>query len=248
MRAKPLHILIADDDAALRRTLRSCLAAHGYEITEARSGEETMREMARRPADAILLDIEMGGMNGLEVCKRLRSLLPHAGIVMVTDYDAEDSKIHALEAGADDCVSKPFSLRELIARLRALTRRRLGQPGTTLLRVGELELDLDRRSLRRAGVDVHLSPIELDLLAYLMAHADAAVEHGRLLRAVWGPEYGSELEYLRTYVKRLRKKIETDALNPEFLVTVPWLGYCLRDRSRTARAPREMENYSSVAD
>jgi two-component system KDP operon response regulator KdpE len=111
----------------------------------------------------------------------------------------------------------------------------MGQPAeSAVLKMGDLELDLDRRILRRAGAEVHLSPTEFSLLSYLMQHANTAIEHGRLLRAIWGPEYGSELEYLRTYIKRLRKKIENDAINPEYLVTVPWLGYRFRDPAGNA--------------
>ena len=233
MSSKPVRVLVVDNDAAMRRALRSSLTAQGYVITEARSGEEALEEMGLRPADLVLLDIEMPGIGGMETCRRLRGLAPQAGLIMVTVCDAEEDKIRALEAGADDYVTKPFSFRELLARLRAIARRLgVGQSvGGSVLRVGNLELDLDRRILRRGGEEVHLSPTEFSLLSYLMQHANTAIEHGKLLRAIWGPEYGSELEYLRTYIKRLRKKIEHDAINPEYLPTVPWLGYRFCDPS-----------------
>src|SRR5262249_30500308 len=193
-----------------------------------------LEEIVQHPADLVLLDIEMPGIGGLETCRRLRNIVPQAGVLMVTVCDSEEDLIRALEAGADDYITKPFSVRELMARMSAISRRlRVVQPNASAvpLKVGDLELDLDRRILRRAGTEIHLSPIEFSLLSYLMQHANTAIEHGKLLRAIWGPEYGSELEYLRTYIKRLRRKIEDDAINPEYLVTVPWLGYRFRDPS-----------------
>jgi two-component system KDP operon response regulator KdpE len=226
MSSKPVKVLVVDNDPAMRRALRNSLIAQGYAVEEARSGEEAVQEISQRPTDLVVLDIEMPGIGGMEACRRIRSIHPQAGIIMVTVRDGEDDKIQALEAGADDYITKPFSLRELLARLRAVARRLSTRPAAgTLLRVGELELNMERRSLRRGGVEVHLSPIEFSLLAYLMQHADIPIEHGKLLRTIWGPEYGAELEYLRTYIKRLRKKIENDAMHPEYLLTVPWMGY-----------------------
>jgi two-component system KDP operon response regulator KdpE len=233
MSSKPVRVLVVDNEAAMRRVLRSSLAAQGYVITEARNGEEALEEIGQRPVDLVLLDVEMPGIGGMETCRRLRVNAPRAGIVMVTICDSEEDKIRALEAGADDYITKPFSFRELLARLRAIARRLgVGQSGgAAVLRVGDLELDVDRRILRRGGEEVHLSPTEFNLLSYLMQHANTPIEHGKLLRTIWGPEYGSELEYLRTYIKRLRKKIENDAINPEYLLTVPWLGYRFCDPS-----------------
>jgi two-component system KDP operon response regulator KdpE len=250
MSSKPVRVLVVDNDAAMRRALRSSLTAQGYVITEARSGEEALEEMGLRPADLVLLDIEMPGIGGMETCRRLRGLAPQAGLIMVTVCDAEEDKIRALEAGADDYVTKPFSFRELLARLRAIARRLgVGQSvGGSVLRVGNLELDLDRRILRRGGEEVHLSPTEFSLLSYLMQHANTAIEHGKLLRAIWGPEYGSELEYLRTYIKRLRKKIEHDAINPEYLLTVPWLGYRFCDPADAGTSIAAAQARSAFAD
>jgi two-component system, OmpR family, KDP operon response regulator KdpE len=250
MSLKPVRVLVVDNDAAMRRALRGPLAAQGYLITEARSGEEALEEMGQRPADLVLLDIEMPGIGGMETCRRLRAVAPKAGVVMVTICDSEEDKIRALEAGADDYVTKPFSVRELLARLRAVGRRLgVGQAaGTAVLKVGELELDVDRRILRRAGEEVHLSPTEFSLLSYLMQHANTAIEHGKLLRAIWGPEYGSELEYLRTYIKRLRKKIEHDAINPEYLLTVPWLGYRFCNPSEAGVSIAAVEARSAMTE
>ncbi len=248
MNAKLVKVLLVDNDAAMRRTLRVSLAAQGYSVSEACSGEEAVQEMAQKPADLVLLDVEMPGMGGMEACRRIRTIARHTGIVMLTVCDGEEDKIGALESGADDYVTKPFSIRELLARLRALSRR-LGanhSDGAPVLKMGELELDLERRLLKRAGTEVHLSPTEFSLLSYLMQHANTAIEHGKLLRAIWGPEYGSELEYLRTYIKRIRRKIENDPINPEYLLTVPWLGYRFRDPSVTVPAESEEVHAASA--
>lgn len=157
---------------------------------------------------------------------------------MVTVTDHVDEKIQALEAGADDYITKPFLLRELVARVRALLRRTRSDQTVTelILRAGELELDIKHRILRKAGYEIHLSPIEFDLLAMLMQNQGAPLEHSRLLRAIWGPEYGAELEYLRTYVRMLRKKIEADPASPEYILTEPWVGYRFRGANGDSRS------------
>jgi two-component system KDP operon response regulator KdpE len=226
MSSTPLRILVVDDDPAVRRALEISLAAHGYAVAEAGTGEQAIDRADQVRPDLVLLDMDMPGMGGMRACGRLRSILPNSGLVMITVCDGEEDKIRALDAGADDYITKPFSVRELIARLRALVRRLTAEAVEPFaFRAGELELDTRHRRLRRSGVEIRLSPIEFNLLAYLMGHANTPIEHSRLLRAIWGPEYGSELEYLRTYIRRLRKKIEADPLHPEYLITVPWHGY-----------------------
>jgi two-component system KDP operon response regulator KdpE len=226
-------VLVVDDEPAMRKVLRTSLAASGYAIQEASSGEEAIERLREQPADLALLDINMPGIGGIEACRRIRNLIPRIGIVMITVRDQEDDKVHALEAGADDYVTKPFRFRELVARMRSVLRRSHNEEAAQsgVLRAGDLELDLGNRVLRKSGGEVHLSPKEFDLLAFLMSHLGMPVTHARLLRAVWGPEYGGELEYLRTYMKLLRKKIELDASQPQFIVTEPWLGYRFRDPS-----------------
>ena len=175
----------------------------------------------------------MPGISGIDACKRIRGFSPQAGIVMITVKELEEDKVRALEAGADDYVTKPFRLRELIARLRAVLRRLKVQDSAqpVTIKAGTLELDVVKRRLARQGEDIHLSPTEFDLLAFMMKNCDAPLTHVKLLRTVWGPEYGGELEYLRSYIRMLRKKIETDPTAPEYILTEPWIGYRFRNPS-----------------
>lgn len=227
------RLLIVDDEAALRKALRTSLAASGFEVSEARNGEEALAVLRQIPPDVVLLDINMPGLTGIDVCRKVRSLSPKVGVIMVTVREAEEDKVKALEAGADDFITKPYKLREMVARIHAVLRRLSTSPDAAerLFRAGPLELDLERRLLTKDGVEIHLSPKEFDLLAYLFEHQGAPVLHSRLLHAVWGPEYGGELEYLRSYIKMLRKKIEDDPSQPQFLLTEPWVGYRFRNPS-----------------
>jgi two-component system KDP operon response regulator KdpE len=226
-----IRILVVDDDPAFRRGLAASLKASGYSVSLARNAQEALNYIRERPVDIVLLDINMPEMGGVEACQRIRALAPQAGIVMLTVRNTEDDKVQALEAGADDYITKPFRLRELIARLRAVLRR-TGADGVLhapVLSLGQLELEVEHRTLRKAGREIHLSPKEFELLAFLMQHKDVPVTHAKLLRAVWGPEYGNEPDYLRSYVKTLRKKIEKDPGRPEYILTEPWVGYRFRD-------------------
>jgi len=233
MPSGPVRVLVVDDEAAMRRALRASLTASGYVVEEAHDGEAALEILRQQPIDLVLLDMHMAGMGGIEACRRIRTLAPQAGVIMVTITDHVDEKVQALEAGADDYVTKPFLLRELLARLRALLRRTGSDqpPATAVFRAGDLELDIKHRTLKKAGNEIHLSPTEFDLLAILMQNQGTPIEHSRLLRTIWGPEYGAELEYLRTYVRLLRKKIETNPAHPEYILTEPWLGYRFRDPS-----------------
>ena len=226
-------VLVVDDEPSLRKTLRASLSASGFAVGEARSGEEALEVLEGRPFDLVLLDINMPGAGGIDACRNMRGLAPQIGIIMVTVRDSENDKVKALEAGADDYVTKPFRLGELIARLRAVLRRiHLGEASEQeMLEAGNLEIDLKRRILWRDRERVHLSPKEFDLLAYLMQNQGIPLSHARLLRSLWGPEYGNELEYLRSYVRALRKKIESDPANPQYILTEPWVGYRFRNPS-----------------
>ena len=237
MPPSPTRVLIVDDEASLRKALRTSLVASGFLVEEAGNGEEALDAVRKSAFDLVLLDINMPGMGGFDACKRIRMLSPKAGILMVTVKDFEEDKVRALEAGADDYVTKPFRLRELVARLRAVLRRTQPQGSPEQLRAGDLELDLKRGILLRNGEQIHLAPKEFELLVYMMKHMDAPLTHVMLLHAIWGPEYGNELEYLRTYVRILRKKIEKDPGEPEYILTEPWLGYRFRNPSDPNSTP-----------
>jgi two-component system, OmpR family, KDP operon response regulator KdpE len=222
-----LNILVVDDQPSFRRVLRTSLGANGFAIEEARSGEEAVAILAQCTFDLVLLDVNMPGIGGVEACREIRARLPKVGIVMVTVQDGESEMVRALEAGADDYITKPVRFRELVARLRAVLRRlRIAEAvERSLLRAGDLELDISRRVLYRHGEVVHLTPTEFELLALLMRHEGAPVTHAKLLRSIWGPEYCSELDYLRSFIKTLRKKMEADPAKPKYIVTEPWVGY-----------------------
>ena len=226
-------VLVVDDEPSLRKVFRTSLTASGFAIEEARSGEEAVEILPQHPFDLVLLDINMPGIGGVEACREIRALAPKIGILMVTVRDAENDMVRALEAGADDYVTKPVRFRELVARMRAVLRRVDADSATqpVVIQVGDLEMDTERHSLRRAGEMIHLTPTEFELLAVLMRNQGAPVTHAKLLRSVWGPEYGTELDYLRSYVRTLRKKIERDPGRPKYLLTEPWVGYRFCDPS-----------------
>jgi len=229
------RILVVDDDPQIRRVMRTSLAGHSYEVTDARAGEEALDRLRRDSFDLVLLDLNMPGMGGLETCRSIRSA--HSShdlaIIMLTVRNTERDKVDALDAGADDYVTKPFSMPELLARVRAALRRIPAGPenGPDSIALGEVEIDFASRQAKVHGNAVHLTPKEFDLLSYLVAHPNRIITHRELLQAIWGPDYGDELEYLRVFVNRLRKKIEPDPAHPRFLLTEAWTGYrfCLPD-------------------
>jgi two-component system KDP operon response regulator KdpE len=227
------RILVVDDEPALRQALRTSLTASGFVVSEARNGDEALRSFDPAQYDLVLLDINMPGIGGVETCRRLRALAPGVGIVMVTVRDSEEDQVRALESGADDFVTKPYRFRELLARLRSVLRRIAAHqaPPASALRAGDLELDVENGILRKAGVEVHLAPKELELITFFLRHQGVPLPHARLLRAVWGPEFGNEVEYLRSYVRMLRKKIEDDPARPAYILTEPWVGYRFRNPS-----------------
>ncbi len=221
-------ILVVDDDPQIRRVMRMTLVAQGYAVQDARSGEDALALLRGEAFDLILLDINMPGMGGLETCRLIRaaSQIP---ILVLTVRNAEKDKVEALDAGADDYVTKPFGTPELMARLRAALRR-APIPADGLpqrLRLGEVEIDFLSRRVREGERDCPLTPKEVDLLRCLAAHANAPVSHTKLLQTIWGPDYGNEVEYLRVFVNRLRRKIEPDPSAPRYLLTVPRVGYQL---------------------
>ena len=220
-------VLIVDDERSIRVSLRTILSGLGFEIVEAARGEEALSLARTARFDAVLLDINMPGMGGIDVCRVMRRNSPQLPIVMLTVQGSEDRKVEALDAGADDYITKPFQLRELIARLRAAVRRNslLGEEEKSIIEVGDVRLDFDRHLVKKKGRMVHLTPKQFELLHFLMVNAGKPVPHAKLLRSVWGPEYGNELEYLRTFVRQVRMKIEDDPANPRYLLTESHIGY-----------------------
>jgi two-component system KDP operon response regulator KdpE len=220
-------ILVVDDDASTRRALRVTLSGMGFMVVEAARGEEALSLVRTMRLDAVLLDVDMPGMGGVETCRNIRKAIERLPVLMLTVMDDEDDKILALDAGADDYITKPFQLRELTARLRAAVRRRNAQDANRAapIRYGQIELDPVKYRVQKSGRSIHLTPKEFEVLHYLMMHAGEPIPHARLLKSVWGPEYGSELEYLRTFIRMLRKKIEDDPSNPQYLLTDAYVGY-----------------------
>jgi two-component system, OmpR family, KDP operon response regulator KdpE len=224
-------VLIVDDEPSIRRALRTTFCTLGFDIAEAVTGEQALPLLRAANFDAVLLDVNMPGMGGIEACREIRRRFPRLAVLMLTVRDDEDDKVEALDAGADDYVTKPFPIRELVARVRAAVRRSHTLPNNenVAITIGEIMLDPVRRLVQKSGETVHLTPKEFDLLHYLMKHAGLPMMHARLLSAIWGPEYGNELEYLRTFIRQLRKKLEDDAARPRYLLTDSHVGYRFRD-------------------
>jgi two-component system KDP operon response regulator KdpE len=223
------RILIVDDEPQLRRIMRATLSAAGYEVEDARNGEESLVRLREYRPDLVLLDINMPGMGGLAACRAIRAD-SQVAIIMLTVRNSEADKVHALDAGADDFVTKPFSTPELLARIRAALRRApAAQAAPGSFQSGPLEIDFAARTVTNGESTSHLTPKELDLLRYLTQHANEAVPHRALLQAVWGPDYGDQVDYLRVFIKNLRKKVERNPERPRYITTEPWVGYRFND-------------------
>jgi two-component system KDP operon response regulator KdpE len=229
-------ILVVDDDSATRRALHMTLSGMGFTVVEAARGEEALSLVRVTRLDAVLLDVDMPGMGGMEACRAIRHAVARLPILMLTVMDSEDDKVLALDAGADDYITKPFQVRELTARLRSAVRRRNAQDTDRdrPIRLGQIELDPVKYRVQKNGRSIHLTPKEFEMLHYLMMHAGEPIPHARLLKSVWGAEYGDELEYLRTFVRQLRKKIEDDPRHPQYLLTDAYIGYRFTDKSLEA--------------
>jgi two-component system, OmpR family, KDP operon response regulator KdpE len=219
------RILVIDDDPAILRTLSTNLRARGYDVSAVATGEEGVHRFEEGSCDLVILDLMLPGLSGLDVCRAIRaeSFVP---ILVLSARGEERTKVHALDLGADDYLTKPFGMDELLARIRAVLRR----PADTIktsgpIRVGPLVLDIDARQAWKDGVDLDLTPREFDVLSFMMQNAGKVVTHRLLLGQIWGPEYRDETQYLRVFINRLRHKVEDDRSHPRFLVTEPGVGY-----------------------
>jgi two-component system KDP operon response regulator KdpE len=224
-------VLVVDDEAAIRRTVRAGLTARDYEVREARNGEEAVAAVAEDPPDLVVLDLGLPDIDGVDVCRRIRTW-SQVPIVVLSAEASDYRKVLALDEGADDYVTKPFSMPELLARIRVALRHRTmsvaGAPEATELCVGDLTVDLARHRVIVDGRDIELTPKEFDFLALLARWPGRVLTHRTILQAVWGPEYGHETHYLRVYASQIRKKLGEPADRPR-LVTEPGVGYRLND-------------------
>ena len=224
MSGEPPRILVVDDEPQIVRGLKIILRTAGYSVEAASTKSQALASLAARPPAALVLDLVLPDGQGVEVCRAVRewSRLP---ILVLSAVGDEREKVRALDAGADDYVTKPFGTDELLARLRAILRRSVESSATPLLEIGDLTVDLADRRVTRAGSDVHLTPIEFDLLRVLAQHRGRLVTHRQLLHEVWGPEYGEETHYLRVHIAHIRAKLEPDQQRPRHIVTEPGVGY-----------------------
>jgi two-component system KDP operon response regulator KdpE len=222
------RILVVDDEAAIRRFLRTGLVAHGYDIDEAESGAQAIELARTHPPDLVILDLGLGDMDGAEALQQLRrtSLVP---VIVLSVRNDEKEKVRVLDLGADDYMTKPFGMEELIARVRTALRHRLQQQGEMpVFRSGELAVDVARRLVTLRGVEIKLSVKEFDLLQCLVKHVGKVLTHQFLLREVWGPAHGEDVQYLRVYIRTLRQKLEEDPTRPRYLLTETGVGYRLQ--------------------
>jgi two-component system KDP operon response regulator KdpE len=223
------RVLVVDDEPQIRRSLRVALRANGYDVEEAATGESALAQAATHPPALVILDLSLPDLDGVQVCRRLRewTQLP---VIILSAHGDDEAKVRALDEGADDYVTKPFSVPELLARMRVAVRRaaRAAEPEVALIRAGDVEIDLARRLVFRSNEEIHLTPTEYGVLRYLAEHAGRVVTHGQLLRTVMGAGYEDAVGSLRVYVASLRKKLETDPAQPRIITTEPGVGYRFR--------------------
>jgi two-component system, OmpR family, KDP operon response regulator KdpE len=219
-------ILVVDDEPQIRRVLRASLAAQNAQVLDSQSGEEALEILRHNTVDLVLLDLNMPGLGGLDTCRAIRNGWD-VPIIVLSVRDSDRDKVEALDAGADDYVSKPFSFDELMARMRAALRRSGFATDSTPKQISapSLEIDFEQRRVIAGGKHVRLTPTEFDILRYLASQANRPVPHRRLLQAIWGPEYGDQVEYLRVFINQLRKKIEPPGPKPTYIATEPRIGY-----------------------
>jgi two-component system, OmpR family, KDP operon response regulator KdpE len=220
------RILVIDDEKQIRRMLKAALEGYGYDISDAASGRDGVNQAAIFHPDLIILDLGLPDMDGIDVITRLREWT-QIPIIILSVREHEDDKIKALDAGADDYVTKPFSMGELLARIRVALRHAAKTEDEPVLTFGELTVDLAHRNVMRGGEEIRLTPTEYEILKYLALQADRVITHRQLLRAIWGPNYQEQTHYLRIYIGQLRHKIETDPSQPSYIITEPGVGYRL---------------------
>jgi two-component system KDP operon response regulator KdpE len=218
------RVLVVDDEAQIRRALATNLRARGYDVDQAATGEQALSLAADHPPDAVILDIGLPGLDGIEVVRGLRgwSSVP---IIMLTVREQDTDKIEALDAGADDYITKPFSMGELLARLRAALRRGLPHDEVAVVTTDDFTIDLAAKRVERNGADVHLTPLEWGIVEVLVKHPGKLVGQRQLLQEVWGPQYERETNYLRLYLAQIRRKLEPNPSQPRYFVTEPGMGY-----------------------
>jgi two-component system KDP operon response regulator KdpE len=222
-----LHVLIIDDEVQIRRFLRIGLEANGYRVYETDSGQDGLSKAAQIRPDLVILDMGLPDMNGLDVLKHLRAWTK-TPVIILSVRDSDQDKVEALDEGADDYLTKPFSMNELLARLRVAQRHTQSELDAEVFAAGNLQVDLSKRLVTVRGEPVKLTPTEYALLRLMIQHAGKALTHQQILRAVWGPEYVNETHYLRVYFAQLRQKIEDDPALPKYLLTEPGVGYRLK--------------------
>jgi two-component system, OmpR family, KDP operon response regulator KdpE len=230
------NILVVDDEPQIRRVLQATLSSSGYDVIEAKNGQEAVEMVIRERPALILMDVNMPGMSGLEACRKIRMSFS-VPIIMVTVRNSEQDKIHALDSGADDYVVKPFTIGELLARIRAALRRSSSEEPLPKFESPQLSVDLERRRIDVRGERVHLSPKEFDVLRLLITQQGKPLTHKKLLQTIWGPDHGEETENLRVVINQLRKKIEKDPTRPRYILTEPWLGYRFQLPSEASEKP-----------
>jgi two-component system KDP operon response regulator KdpE len=243
MSVAPAKILVVDDEPQIRRVLRTSLTAQGYIVSDARSGEEALLQIRAERFDLLLLDVNMPGMGGLEACRQIRAV-SEAAIIMLTVRNSEQDKVAGLDAGADDYVTKPFGMTELLARIRANLRRVpiAASSASQVVEFDEVSINFPAHRITVRGSEVRFTPKEFDLLQVLLSTPNVPIPHTRLLQAVWGPDYGDQVEYLHVFVNQIRKKIEPDPAKPRYLITEPRLGYrfCLPSSQLPPQLPPQL--------
>jgi len=225
MENRKARILVVDDEPQLTRVLFRSLSTKGYEVRIAGDGNFALQTFHDWPAELVITDLAMPNMSGLELCRRLRAI-SQVPIIVLSVRGEEKTKVEALDAGADDYVTKPFGMDELLARIRAALRRKPAtEPDSRLLEAGDFRIDLDSHTATQGERELRLTPKEFDLMAHLMRNAGKVLTHHSLLGAVWGGDYTEQTEYLRVFIGQLRKKIEPDPTKPRYIITEPWIGY-----------------------